>query len=305
MTAYKIQKCIAILIPVVFLNVSCATVPRSNKIEDADMPDNKVTLKYPVLLIHGAGFRDKTLGFINYWGRIPKRLSEQGITVYYGGTDAWGSIEGNAAILRSKINDILSREAAEKVNIIAHSKGGLEARYLISSLNMDHAIASLTTISTPHHGVRAMDAAFNMPDGLYKVVSFPVNLWFRILGDKKPDFFRGSRQLSEKYSAEFNMDNPNKSGIYYQSYAAEMRYFFSDLNFMILNPFIKITDGANDGLCPVESAKWGNFKGVITTQGLFGISHSGIIDLYRIKYKGVDIPDFYLSIVKDLSEMGF
>jgi triacylglycerol lipase len=52
--------------------------------------------------VHGAGFRDKPFG-INYWGRIPKYLSRQGITVYYGGTDAWGSVEENGKKVRDTI----------------------------------------------------------------------------------------------------------------------------------------------------------------------------------------------------------
>ncbi|MDR1278247.1 MAG: hypothetical protein LBK02_05810, partial [Treponema sp.] len=247
----------------------------------------KINLKYPVVLIHGAGFRDKTLGFINYWGRIPKHLSEHGITVYYGGTDAWGSIEYNAGTIKDTIINILKEANAEKVNIIAHSRGGLESRYLISTLKMDYAVASLTTISTPHHGVKAMNIAVETPDGLYKFASFFVNGWFKILGDKKPDYFTSSRQISELYSVEFNEQNPDNENVYYQSYAAKMKYFFSDFNFIIMNPVIQMTDGDNDGLCPVDSAKWGDFKGLVTSQGVFGISHAGIIDTYKVKYKGV------------------
>lgn len=36
----------------------------------------------------------------------------------------------------------------EKVNIIAHSKGGLDSRYAISRLGMDQYTASLTTINS-------------------------------------------------------------------------------------------------------------------------------------------------------------
>lgn len=269
------------------------------------MENEKITLKYPVLLVHGAGFRDKTLGFINYWGRIPEYFSRHGVAVHYGGTDAWASIEKNAETLKNKINALIREEGAEKVNIIAHSRGGLEARYLIGSLGMDYAVASLTTISTPHYGVKAMNAAAAMPDGLYRFGSCFVNLWFKMLGDKNPDFFTSSRQLSEIYCREFNRANPDKEPVYYQSYAAEMKYFFSDLNFILLNPLIRITDGSNDGLCPVESAKWGDFKGVIRSGGLFGISHAGIVDSCRIAYKGVDIPRFYLGILKELAERGF
>jgi triacylglycerol lipase len=124
------------------------------------------------------------------------------------------------------------------------------------------------------------------------------------LGDKNPDFFSSSRQLSESHCIKFNESNENKEGVYYQSYASMMKYFFSDILFIIMHPLIMFADGDNDGLCPVESAKWGAFKGTITTQGIFGISHSGVIDLYRVNYKGVNIPKFYLNIVKGLSEGG-
>jgi hypothetical protein len=104
--AYGLKYCMVYLIMgIVFMNLSCATVPKLANIKDVDMVDKnssldeKVNLKYPVLLIHGAGFRDKTFGFINYWGRVPKYLSKHGIAVYYAGTDAWGSIESNAEII--------------------------------------------------------------------------------------------------------------------------------------------------------------------------------------------------------------
>jgi triacylglycerol lipase len=257
------------------------------------------------MLVHGAGFRDKTMGFINYWGRIPAYLSKNGIKIYYGNTDAWGSIEVNASILKKQIEKIIAKENVEKVTIIAHSRGGLEARYMINKLGMDNAVASLTTISTPHHGVMLMNIACLMPDKLYKLISFLVNTWFKMVGDKQPDFFKSSRQLSKLYSRDFNKNNPNAENIYYQSYAAQMKYPFSDITFLFLNILIKITDGENDGLCPVESAKWGDFKGVVTTSGIFGISHSGIIDLYRVPYKGISIPEWYLNIIKDLFLKGY
>jgi triacylglycerol lipase len=269
------------------------------------MNNENIQLQCPVLFIHGAGFRERVLGIINYWGRIPELYSKHGIKNFYGGTDSWGTIEKNSEVLKNKITDICQKEKTHKVNIIAHSRGGLEARYIISSLGMDYAIASLTTISTPHYGVKAMNVAANIPAGLYTFVSLIINCCSKLLGDKNPDFFTGSRQLSERNCSKFNASNPDSKNVFYQSYAAKMRYFFSDPVFIIMQPLIKIFDGDNDGLCPVESAKWGDFKGVITTQGLFGISHSGIIDAYRIKYKGTDITEMYLNIARDLSKLGF
>lgn len=53
-------------------------------------------MKYPILLVHGMGFRDDRS--IGYWGRIPQRLEENGFEVYLSGQDSNGSIESNAKI---------------------------------------------------------------------------------------------------------------------------------------------------------------------------------------------------------------
>ena len=53
------------------------------------MNDQSCRTRYPILLIHGTGFRDwKGIG---YWGRIPKILQEHGAQVYFGGQDGWAT----------------------------------------------------------------------------------------------------------------------------------------------------------------------------------------------------------------------
>ena len=46
----------------------------------------------------------------------------------------------------------LHRGEVEKVNIIAHSKGGLDSRAAIAHCGMAPYVATLTTINTPHRG---------------------------------------------------------------------------------------------------------------------------------------------------------
>ena len=57
--------------------------------------------KYPILLVHGVGFRDYKRPL--YWGRIPGALSERGATLFYGEQDSWATIEENAAVLAERI----------------------------------------------------------------------------------------------------------------------------------------------------------------------------------------------------------
>jgi triacylglycerol lipase len=61
--------------------------------------------KYPILMLHGIGFRDYK--YTNYWGRIPKRLIKYGATIYYGNQKAWGTIEDNALEIKEKIKEKL------------------------------------------------------------------------------------------------------------------------------------------------------------------------------------------------------
>jgi triacylglycerol lipase len=60
-----------------------------------------------------------------------------------------GSIEERAAQLKAAINEAFPRG---KVHILAHSMGGLDARYMIKMLGMGKRVRTLTTVSTPHHG---------------------------------------------------------------------------------------------------------------------------------------------------------
>ena len=85
-------------------------------------------------MIHGVGFRD--LKWPLYWGRIPAALAGAGAVLFYGQQDCWARIEDNAKSIKARIRQILDETNSEKINIIAHSKGGLEARMAASSLGM-------------------------------------------------------------------------------------------------------------------------------------------------------------------------
>jgi triacylglycerol lipase len=211
----------------------------------------------------------------------------------------------NGKILKQTILDILEKTGAEKVNIFAFSRGGLEARYMVSCLDMDSKVASLTTMASPHRGAKIMDIILRFPSWVFLILAFFGNPWGRMLGDRNPDFVTSCRELGKAWCSEFNLECPDMEGIYYQSYAVKLRFFFGDPAFFFSWLLLWIYDGPNDGLCAVESAKWGNFRGVVTTEGLLGISHAGIADFYRIPYRGIKVPELYVSIVEDLARRGF
>lgn len=67
-----------------------------------------------------------------------------------------GAVATNAAELNTQIADWLRPMKADRVHIIAHSKGGLDSQFL-QSLAPEFKIMSLSTLSTPHLGSVAAD----------------------------------------------------------------------------------------------------------------------------------------------------
>ena len=162
--------------------------------------------KYPILLVHGIFFRDWQL--VNYWGRIPQALQKCGAVLYYGGQQSAAPVAVSAAELKARVEAVLAETGAEKINLIAHSKGGLDSRYAISRLGLAPYIASLTTINTPHRGcVFAQQLLATLPKGVLGWMERRYNTVFHVLGDEKPDFLGGVRDLAADACAVFNEAN--------------------------------------------------------------------------------------------------
>ncbi len=272
------------------------------------MSENELKTRYPILMVHGAGFRD--LKWPLYWGRIPKLLAQKGAELYYGEQDCWATVEDNAKTLKARIGTILEETGAEKVNVIAHSKGGLEARMVASSLGAGGRIASITTIGTPHRGSKTIDRILKMPPSAFQLASFAVNNWIGLIGDTKPDFYAVCKSFSTEYAGHFNEKNPDVPGIFYQSYAGVMKSPLSDLNLWAANAVVSRIEGENDGLVTVRSAKWGEKFTLLSGNGLRGVSHYDEIDfrrrpLSRRKGDGVkDVCEVYAGIVRELIARG-
>lgn len=270
------------------------------------MSDNQT--KFPIVFVHGIGFRDQKI--VNYWGRIPAHLEKNGAQIFYGGQDSWGSISDNAEKLHERILSILKETGAEKVHIIAHSKGGIDARAMVSKYEMGDCVASVSTISSPHHGSRTMDFVTKFPSWMISFVGFLVDFWFRILGDKHPKFAATVHSLTTKQMAEFNRQHPDVEGVYYQSFGFQMRSMSSDFFLWFPYLIVKLFDGDNDGIVSVESSKWTNYSGPIKREKRRGISHLDEVDFRRRGFRkskkvesDFDILRFYQNLVSRLTEL--
>lgn len=260
--------------------------------------------RYPVVMVHGVFFRDWQ--YHNYWGRIPRALKGNGASVFYGRQQSSLSIADSAAELKAEIFRILSETGAEKVNIVAHSKGGLDARYAISRLGMAPYVASLTTINTPHRGCQFADALLSsLPQWLICFAVSRYNALFHKLGDSAPDFLAGVQDLTAASCAVFNAETPDMPGVYYQSVTSRMHSVRSagfplNLGYLLSKKY----EGENDGLVSVSSAIWSNYMGLLSA-GKKGISHGDMIDLTHKNIKGFDVSEFYVLLFAELKKHGF
>lgn len=288
---------ILVVLAVLLMFSTCGSTNKTN-------PADKCGTKYPVILVHGIAFRDSTLGY-GYWGDIPEKLIDEGAIVYTGGQDAYGSIENNAGLLKSRILEILKETGAEKVNIIAHSRGGIESRYMISRLDMAEKVATLTTVSTPHRGSILANIILTKVKGK-KAAGDVIDMYSGIIGDSSPDSVKAGTELTIEYMKAFNLKVPDMPGVYYQSYGSVISSDFPNPVWVSMYETVREYEGENDGLVSESSCRWGRFRGLVTCRGKLLVSHSDIIGMHILTGEYCfDAAAFYISVVSELKSMGY
>lgn len=296
-----------VMLMIIYIKTRTEAITETEKILlDQSRHDERIcATKYPILFVHGVFFRDSRL--LNYWGRIPAALKTNGAEIYYGEMQSALSVEDSAKELAARIEEIVTRTGCGKLNIIAHSKGGLDSRYAISKLGCGKYVASLTTINTPHHGCLFAEYLLGACKPRIKdFIEKTYNKVFYALGDDSPDFMAAVKCLTNSYCEQFNKDVPDDPGVMYQSYgskATNRRSGHFPLNFSY--PVVKKFDGDNDGLVALTSAPWGERFTPIYPKGRRGITHADMIDLNRADIKGFDVREFYVQLVSELRERGY
>lgn len=239
---------------------------------------------------------------MNAFGRIGDKLEEAGYDVYIADTDGFGRIETNAEQLKAYVLSVMERTGAEKVNIIAHSKGGLDAKHMICTLGMEEHVASLTTLCTPHKGSIIASKIWTLPRPIKRAIAFMIDGFYKIImKDSHPDSLATCEQLMRVDESEETLAFSEK--VYCQSYSTSIDRvrdcFIMALPMKFYKHFERLD---NDGLVSTESAKFANYRGKCLD---IAVSHVQIIDLFSKKTQKEKIYSFYRSLCAELSEMGF
>ena len=237
---------------------------------------------YPIVLVHGYAGVDQYFGVLDYFYRVPNHLREQGFLVYVPSLSSIELSSIRASELSAFLDEAQAESGAQKFNLIAHSQGGLDSRFLISSLRENHRIASLTTIATPHYGL-------------------PVEVL---------DFF--SRQsFAEAELDAFNQTNPDDPKIRYFSWSARTCTLLEwdclrEHDNEIVTPFLLPTYtllsayGPNDGLVMSDSMIYGEYLGELSADHFDQIGQ--IADQNNGAFPHLD---FYTDEAQRLLNLGF
>jgi len=288
----------------VMASLGCAAEPAGD-VDPAASGEDAFTAepaKHAIVLAHG--FDASTTNRWSFY-RVEETLRADGHVVHSAQVSPYKGVPARAAQLARHVDEA-QRQCrarpgcdASKVHIIAHSMGGLDARYLIGKLGYGDRVASLTTISTPHRGSKIADVLLRIiPDDFDKAVNAMASVWGRSFTAR--DLAEGSdvkaalTSISEKFTAEtFNGDVKDDARVTYLSYAGvssvagvpnpkdyvacegqiATRFGIRDGMDATLVPAAGfVAHGTelrpNDGMVTVESAKWGRFLGCIPADHL-------------------------------------
>ena len=288
--------------------------------------NNICETKDPIVMVHGIAVKDNNLLGMNYWWGIVDALEDRGAKIYVTDQHCYQSHEYRAEEIFKEFLYLRAIHGYKKFNIITHSQGALDSRYMISNCSTvlpktDHyrpgevihgyeMVSSFTSISGVHRGTKMSDVGLKIvPKYLHPLITKAVDIVAKLFlyGEDNPDTLEAIKCLSNRFMTKiFNPNTPNMPGVYYQSWAGKIKSITPE---MVLTPTWLITkalEGDNDGFVPVESAKWGNFRGVLSgALWCGGVSHWNEIGHAFGITPGFDAPDFYVDIVKELKDWGF
>jgi triacylglycerol lipase len=271
----------------------------SGRAPTTDTSDSTGGPPYPIVLAHGfSGFEHLTdLEALPYYYNVEKALEAEGETVFVSEVDPFNDSYERGRELVGEVEQFLSTVDADKVHVIGHSQGGLDARYVAHE--RPDMVASVVTIATPHEGTQLSDIAlgFIAHPMFQQTVDAMTRLFGRAIYDEAGETssaVAALKQFSDDGIEEFNRKITDQPGVFYASIAGrtDQHLGWTECRPSNAPPFIEKwehdgdTTGAlfqltesvlngpaypgfpNDGLVRVSHAKWGRFLGCIPADHL-------------------------------------
>jgi triacylglycerol lipase len=227
-----------------------------------------------------------------YYRGIDRALAERGHPMIVTRVHPTAGIARRARQLKETVLRQLDIMKRDKVVVIGHSMGGLDARYMISRLGMDKHVTALLTITTPHRG---------SPFANWCLRNLGRRLgWLRIAGVLGLDI-DAMKDLTTDSCRRFNEEVSDSPHVKYFSVSASRPWH--RVPAFALHAFKVVSDaeGENDGLVSVSSSTWGRHLGVWPADHWHTINHRMVVEL---KNPTGNIIPYYLSALDQMEREG-
>lgn len=201
----------------------------------------------PVVLVHGLFGFDK-IGVpgvkVHYFRGIVAHLEKLGCHAHAVRLPGAASVPERAKILA----DAIVALGHPRVDIIAHSLGGLDARYALAKLGLAERVRALVTIGTPHRGSPLADLASEGPVGLARKAIAAIGVPMAAVD-----------WLTSAALEQFNREILDVPGVRYASVVGGIREPSTPIALAIApaHAYMRRVAGPNDGLVPMTSQYWG------------------------------------------------
>jgi triacylglycerol lipase len=207
----------------------------------------------PIVLHHGlSGYSELKLGPLrmSYFHGIAREIGLRGHPVITCGVHPTASIERRAMQLKEQMQQRLAEAGlvGQRVLIVAHSMGGLDARYMVTRLGMADQVAAVLTICTPHRGSPYADWIFKNLNDRLAVLPMIQKIGLDL---------GAAADLTTAACARFNEDVPDHPGVRYFSISAARPFKQMPPFAMHSHHVVHAAEGDNDGLVSIASATWG------------------------------------------------
>ncbi len=250
----------------------------------AAKPDTDADRAPTVVLVHGIlGFDHlKVLRWrFHYFRGVADHLRRVGVNAYVVRVPALDAIPARALALAEFVKALPHRH----VTLVAHSMGGLDARYAITHLGLAERVPVLVTVATPHRGTPLADLLARRTASMARRLAAKFGMRSEAI-----------ECLTTERMARFNEEVPDAPGVTYACVPCGRRARPGAIH-PLLRPthaYLRRIAGPNDGLVPVSSQLWGAVVEEIEADhwAQVGWSHR------------FDAPLFYADVVVHLSKLG-
>ena len=261
-----------------------------------------IPTEHPIVLMHGFGIGAS----FRRGGHLHKQamhLRSRGVRAVAPNVSPYNTVRARCKMWRERLSHVLDETGAEQLSLIAHSMGGLDARYLISKEGWHETVGALVTVATPHRGSPAATLLLDQPDTVRKWITEMADwLGTHILEDGSANIRQALEEFTPNYVENvFNEEVPDHPNVEYWSYGCQAGKGTDipiDPLFRYLNKYIHEREGVNDGIVSVRSARWGNYLGTGNAD------HARQVGLHSRLAASFDSNAFYTSIAERLAEEG-